>query len=153
MLKNLKLKFCFALSFKFIILVFHNQLTQLELVTNNRRKWQKHCYAIERTALLRFLVWAHNDASFVRLRIERALRKLTPSTSDSPFQLISGQMDDIIYGRLSASIYIFGQRIVQNLLRFRSIFQAKISKLLDNYMINVRSFLFLFLFYSSQIHF
>ena len=95
-----------------------------EFVADND-EWGKHTRALERRTLLRFLVWVHNDAVSVRETLRQhgnVSRKV---------------INDMVYWRVLASICVFAQQIVKNLLKFRSIFQAEISKFFPDYALKV----------------
>lgn len=95
-------------------------MNRLNKFVADNEEWRRHERALERTTLFRLLVWIYNDAVSIRERLENgnASRKV---------------INELIYFRVNASIFVFAQQILKNVLKFRSIFQAEISKFFPDY--------------------
>ena len=100
------------------------KVNQLNKFVADNEEWGRHMQALERTTLFRLLVWIYNDAVSIRERLENG---------NAPRKVIN----ELIYFRVNASIFVFAQQIVKNLLKLRSIFQAEISKFFPDYTLMV----------------
>ena len=98
-----------------------------------KRQPQDHPLSVYRgqmeRLLLRFLLWAQNDACHVLrllLQHEKQVEKFERS-----------EADELVFWRLNLPLFVLARAIAKNLIRGRSIFQSKISHEFPSHAIKV----------------
>lgn len=95
----------------------------------NREQWeqiQQYHEQIRRT-ILRFLLWAHNDACHLQsLLLQDAINKNAHAhlTRD-----IAYEINELVYARLSIPMFVLARQLTKNVLSLRSVLQQRISML------------------------